>query len=214
MTALFAPALWDARQDVTEAPDTDPWRALFDRARGGDDAALEELCTLARPRLYRAAFALLKDPDEADDIAQEALVRAVTKRFLFLGKGSVGGWMSRIAVNLAKNRLRDRGRRREILDQATEGELSAQGSAPKAGPRQDEALEEDEERARTRVRVQGALAELTPRQREVAELRLLGELPFADIGASLGITEANARVTFSQARKRLAKLLEEEGEES
>jgi len=106
----------------------DVLRGLFDRARGGDDRALDQLCRLMRPRLYRAAWSVLRDADDADDVAQEALVRAVTKRFLFLGSGSVGGWMTRIALNLAKNRRRDHGRRGDIVKAALPAELVARGA--------------------------------------------------------------------------------------
>src|ERR1041384_7173963 len=92
----------------------DPLRELFDQARGGDARALERLCAEMRPRLYKTAWAILRDSHAADDIAQDALIRAVSRRFLFLGRGSVAGWMTRIAQNLAKNRLRDGKRRREI----------------------------------------------------------------------------------------------------
>ena len=57
--------------------------------------------------LYAQADQFTHDAHAAHDVAQEALVRAVTRRLLFLGTGSVAGWMTRIAVNLAKNRRRD-----------------------------------------------------------------------------------------------------------
>jgi RNA polymerase sigma-70 factor (ECF subfamily) len=180
-------------------PEGDPLRSLFDAARRGDDRALAQLCTAMRPRLYRAAYALLRDRDDADDVAQEALVRAVTRRFLFLGTGSVGGWMTRIACNLAKNKLRDARRRREILDGAQPAEAEARGLHAQAHKRADAVLVDDEDRQRLLQSI-----ELLPeRQRDVLRLRALGQLEFRDIAAALQITEANARVTFSQAQKHL-----------
>lgn len=184
--------------------------ALFIAARKGDAAALEELCGAMRPRLYRAAWALLKDRDEADDIAQEALVRAVSKRFTFLGRGSAEGWMIKIAVNLAKNRLRDRKRRREITEGASHEALRARGALADGPASPDAGVD----RAKERARLDRALATLSARQREIVELRVGGELSFAEVGRALGIKEANARVTFHQARQRLAAALERAPDEA
>jgi RNA polymerase sigma-70 factor (ECF subfamily) len=180
-------------------PVGDQLRPLFDRAREGDRVALEELCLVVRPRLYRAAFAIVRDRDEADDVAQEALVRAVTKRFMFLGTGSVVGWMSKIAVNLAKNRRRDHRRRGDILRSSTDGERDVRGAQPAAANNPERTADEKQQRGQLRE----ALAALTERQREVVELRVVADLSFKDIADALGMTEAHARVTFSQAKGRL-----------
>jgi RNA polymerase sigma-70 factor (ECF subfamily) len=174
-------------------------RSLFDRARGGDDRALDELCRLMRPRLYRTAWSVLRDADDADDVAQEALVRAVTKRFLFLGSGSVGGWMTRIALNLAKNRRRDQGRRGQIVQEALPAELVARGALADDVARPDDTVIA----ALDRARLEAAVAELSERQRDVVRLRAIVGLDFKAVGETLGITEENARVTFSQAKKKL-----------
>lgn len=181
------------------APDADPLRALFERARNGDTSALDALCSTMRPRLYRTAWAVLRDSDEADDVAQEALVRAVTRRLLFLGRGSVAGWMTRIALNLARNRLRDVRRRSEILSQAQPHEQSARGASPSSVPAPDEIAEAHE----MRMRMLAALDTLSERQREVVQLHAVAGLSFVEVADALHITHANARVTFSQAKQRL-----------
>src|SRR4051812_30968531 len=157
---------------TTAAAAGDPLRALFDRARAGDAQALEELCAAMRPRLYRAAYAIVGDRDEADDLAQEALIRAVARRVLFLGRGSVSGWMTRIAANLAKNRLRDGKRRREIVESATPDEKSARGAQPSA-PRAPDAVAAEHE---TKARLLVAVAALPDRQREVVRLHAIAQL--------------------------------------
>ena len=144
----MAPAANAALADP--ARDDAALRALFDRARDGDGDALNELCRCMRPRLVRTALAVVHDVDDADDIAQEALVRAMTRRFLFLGTGSVGGWMTRIALNLAKNRRRDSRRRGEILAAAPPGDLVARGAVASAAVVADHAVLERERRDRLR----------------------------------------------------------------
>jgi RNA polymerase sigma-70 factor (ECF subfamily) len=197
----MAPAANAALADP--ARDDAALRALFDRARDGDADALNELCRCMRPRLVRTALAVVHDVDDADDIAQEALVRAMTRRFLFLGTGSVGGWMTRIALNLAKNRRRDSRRRGEILAAAPPGDLVARGAVASAGVGADHAVLERERRDRLRQ----ALDALPDRQRDVVQLRAVAGLDFAAVAETLQITEANARVTFSQAKKKLLSLV-------
>lgn len=192
-----------APQVLAAAAPADPLRALFDAARTGDAAALEQLCAVMRPRLYRTAWAVLKDPDEADDVAQDALVRAVTRRFLFLGRGSVAGWMTRIALNLARNRLRDGRRRRQILDDASPAERAARGAAPAAPSGADQLAAE----AEARRRLTAAVAALPERQREVVALHVSAGLDWSDVAETLGITEANARMTYSNAKKKLLAVL-------
>lgn len=178
-------------------------RALFDRARDGDNGALSDLCKQMRPRLFRVAWSVLKNDDDADDVAQEALVKAVTRRFLFLGTGSVGGWMTTIALNLAKNRRRDRLRRADIVAHAAESDLVARGARAGDVPRPDAGVVDGDPRRR----MLEALAQLPERQREVVELRAVAGLEFKAVGTALGITEANARMSFSLAKKKLLSLL-------
>ena len=180
-------------------------RRLFDLARQGDPRALNTLCRTMRPRLFRAAWSVLRDKDEADDIAQEALVRAVTKRWLFLGTGSVGGWMTRIALNLAKNRRRDHRRRHEIVDGALPAELVARGALAQGHANADDALVKRADQER----LSAALEAMPARQRDVVRLRAVGGLDFKTVGETLGISEENARVTFSQAKKKLVSSLKE-----
>ncbi len=188
-----------APQVLAAAAPADALRALFDAARDGDGAALESLCAHMRPRLYRTAWAVLRDADEADDVAQDALVRALTRRFLFLGKGTVAGWMTRIALNLAKNRLRDAKRRRQILDDAPVAERAARGAAPNAPLEADRVAADRQARAR----LAAAVAMLPERQREVVELHVGAGLDWGEVAETLGITEANARMTYSNAKKKL-----------
>ncbi len=210
LSSRVFPAMMTASMNLTAnatpAPEEerDPLRAVFERARTGDESAQDALCRSLRPRLYRVAYSFVHDADIADDLAQEALVRTLTKRFLFLGRATVGGWATKIVVNLAKNHHRDRSRRREILDDAGDNAHAAHGLSPEAVVSADELVQRQQQQAR----IDAALNALTGRQQEVARLRLLAELSFAEIGRMLQMSEANARVTFHQARARLMGLLE------
>lgn len=169
-------------------------RALLRAARRGDQDAVHALCVALRPRLYKTALAVLGDASSADDVAQEALVRALSKLTLFGTRGSVGGWMSRIALNLAKNKLRDAAtrmaREADAMTHADNGAVPRTPSSLLAS-------------AAVRQNVLDALHALPPRQRDVAALRLLGELPFAEIAETLAIKDGAARMAFQKARLKL-----------
>lgn len=191
------------RSTVTSAarpPDDSPeqaFDALFGRAQKGDVRALDALVAQARPLLFRVAVSVVRDRTIADDIAQEALVRALTRRFTFLARGPVIAWMKKIAFHLALNHRRDALRRREILH-AQVGKPVAMADAP-FGESAERTLVDDEQR----VALLAAIDALPERQRQVLSLRVVGELSFAEIAKLLSISEANARVASSEAMKRV-----------
>jgi RNA polymerase sigma-70 factor (ECF subfamily) len=205
---VFAPASADAVRDaavvkpavrkgsVSTLADLDS-DALFARARAGDDDAMSVLIARVRPALYRVALSVVHDSALADDVAQEALVRALTRRFTFLARGPVVAWMKKIALRLALNRRRDLARRRELLA-TKEHTAVAMASAPFGGPPEDTLVDSE-----TRREILHALDALPARQREVLSLRIIGELSFAEIATLLSMSEANARVTSSQAMQKL-----------
>ena len=205
--AAPAGALSRPRLSVNDipAPEFESIDALFARARRRERPAVEALCLRMRPRLFQIALGVLHDADEADDVAQDALIAALNKRALFLGRGKAANWMSRIALNLAKNRRRDRVRRAALLAEATpeKTERFSASSPPDA----DQSLQQ---RA-VRARVLAALDRLPPRQRDVARLRLFAELSFAEIAQVLRMREATARVSASQAMRKLRAALADMG---
>lgn len=170
----------------TATPDDGALVAAF---RAGDRRSFE---TLVR-RHERLVVGVLRrfhdDRDVVDDLAQRAFVTAL-ERIADL-RGAFRPWLLRIAANLAKNHLRDHAKFvRDEPDRAID-------------PRPDEAMD----LARRRGHVRTALAALSERQREIVLLRIDGEVPFAQIAESLGITENNAKVTYCHATRRLRELV-------
>lgn len=172
---------------------------LWLAARHGDALATDALCRQLRPQLYRVAFAWLQDADEADDVAQEALVRALVEKFWLGAPKNIRAWMNKVAQNLARNKARNRSRRAEILRDAAPQALQARGALALGTETGLDNLLQQERKARTEM----TLSHLPQRQREVATLRLYGQLSFAEIGAALGIREDNARVIFGKAKKNI-----------
>ena len=86
---------------------------LVDRARARDEAAVRAITKRYNRRLFRIARSILRDDAEAEDVVQEAYVRAFTGLDMFRGDASFGTWITRIAMNEALGRLR---RRRPTVD--------------------------------------------------------------------------------------------------
>jgi len=169
----------------------------------GDDEAFGELVRRHQGLVIAIVRRYARTAEDARDLAQRTFLRAfeAARRTLRRGGGAVPfkSWLVRIAVNLAKNHLRDESRFARAPLEAIEAEHA---SAPD-GP-------ERLERAERQRRVRQEVLRLPRRQREVLTLRVDAELPFADIALALGITENAAKVSFHHAVTRLRAGIEED----
>jgi RNA polymerase sigma-70 factor (ECF subfamily) len=164
--------------------------------RAGDRNAFEALVRRYQRPVLGIARRFARDDDDAEDLAQRAFINASERAEGWRG-GSFKSWLFRIVINLAKNHIRDVAR----FDRSTEAaELEARS----------EASSPEERIARTQQQraLREAVAKLPRRQREVLLLRIDGDLPFAEVAATLGITEVNAKVNFHHAVQRLKKLVQ------
>ncbi len=85
--------------------------ALVDAAKGGDQRAFEALFRRYRPRIYALALHLTGEPSDAEDITQDAFLKAYSKLGEFEGRSEFFTWLYRIALHRALNIKRNRGRR-------------------------------------------------------------------------------------------------------
>lgn len=175
-------------QQVAAADDED--RRSLEAFRRGDRRAFEALVRRHQKPVWAVALRFARDRDAAEDLAQRAFLLALERVDEL--RGAFRPWLMRIAVNLAKNHVRDHAK----FDR---------GATPEGAhePLPDEAI--DGERRRRQVRA--AMAGLSDRQREVVMLRIDAQLPFAEVALALEITENNAKVTFHQAVRRLRELI-------
>jgi RNA polymerase sigma-70 factor, ECF subfamily len=84
------------------------------RARAGDLAAFEELVRTHQADVYRLALHLVRDPETAEDVTQEAFVHAFRSLRRFRGTAKFSTWLYRIARNCAVDAIRRRDRRRRL----------------------------------------------------------------------------------------------------
>jgi RNA polymerase sigma-70 factor (ECF subfamily) len=166
----------------------------------GDEDAFSELWRRHHPVVHLVVRRYARTPEDARDLVQRAFLRVLTavRRASRRSPVPFRPWLLRIAVNLGKNHARDERRWRREGDDAV-----AERADP--APRADELLE----RRRREEAVRAAVLELPRRQREVLTLRVDAGLSFAEVSATLGITETNARVHYHHAARRLARIVQE-----
>jgi RNA polymerase sigma-70 factor, ECF subfamily len=186
----MSPPAWPYHSQEVMGPDE---AFLLARARRGDASAFEEIVRLYQRRVYGVALRIVRAHDVADDVTQEAFLRAWRSLERFELGRPFGPWVCRIAANLAVNHVRSPRAREEGLPEA-----HAETRSREPGPL---GALLDAEGARV---LEAALAELPQEQRAVLVLRAVEELSYAEIAASLGISAGTVMSRLYRARERLA----------
>jgi RNA polymerase sigma-70 factor (ECF subfamily) len=168
------------------------------RVCAGEDALFEHLMRRHNPRVYRTARAILRDESEAEDVMQDAFVRAYEHLRDFDGRARFSTWLTRIAVHEALARLR-RGKRSSALDSHVGVPLMS--TRPPPNPEQQ--LSEAEMRAA----LEAAVAKLPDDFRSVFVLRAVESMSGAETADCLGIPEETVKTRLHRARARLQELL-------
>jgi RNA polymerase sigma-70 factor, ECF subfamily len=186
----MSPPAWPYHSQEVMGPDE---AFLLARARRGDASAFEEIVRLYQRRVYGVALRIVRAHDVADDVTQEAFLRAWRSLERFELGRPFGPWVCRIAANLAVNHVRSPRAREEGLPEA-----HAETRSREPGPL---GALLDAEGARV---LEAALAELPQEQRAVLVLRAVEELSYAEIAESLGISAGTVMSRLYRARERLA----------
>jgi RNA polymerase sigma-70 factor (ECF subfamily) len=182
---------------VREAEAGDAPRFL-DRLRAGDAPAFEELVMTYQHRVFGVALRMLGNRAEAEDVAQEAFVRAHRALGAFRGDAKLSTWLYAITSRLCLNRLASGERR-----MARQGE-DALLRLSDAGPRPDAALE----RRELETALGRAIAELPEDRRIVVVLRDLEGLSYEEIAQVLELELGTVRSRLHRARAELKQKLE------
>ncbi|WP_457093726.1 RNA polymerase sigma factor [Microvirga sp. P5_D2] len=184
----------------------DDW-ALVERARQRDGAAVRLIMQRHNRRLYRAARSILNDDAEAEDVVQEAYVRAFTHLDGFRGEAQLSTWLTRIALNEALGRLR---RRRTTVGLKDIDAISDQGEArviylPSA--RQDSDPEAAAARTQVRRLLERAVDQLPNSFRMVFVLRDIEEMSVEETASHLGLRPETVKTRLHRARRLLREAL-------
>ncbi len=170
---------------------------LIVQAQAGNLFAFEELVRRYQRRVYAVALRIARRHDVADDVVQEACVRAHQNLSRFDVTRPFGPWICRIAANLAINHLRSPESREDELPEGHQ-ETPAAGQDALSGVLEQEAQ---------RVLAQ-AVAQLPLEQRVVFVLRTSEELSYKEIAEELQISEGTVMSRLFRARERLRTALQ------
>ncbi|WP_262265923.1 RNA polymerase sigma factor [Microvirga yunnanensis] len=193
---------------VAAAPlDTLDDAALVERARNRDGAAVRLIMQRHNRRLFRVARSVLHDDAEAEDVVQEAYVRAFTHLDGFRGEAQLSTWLTRIALNEALGRLR---RRRITVGLEDIDAISGQGEArviylPSA--RQDSDPEAAAAQAQVWRLLERAVDQLPDSFRMVFVLRDIEEMSIEETASHLGLRPETVKTRLHRARRLLRQSL-------
>lgn len=166
---------------------------LIELAQRGDTAAFETLVGRHASMVYNLALRTLGDPHEAEDVAQEAFVRAWRGLPNFRAEAQLGTWLYRIVTNLCYNRLPRLRQELAALDPDTE--LMVADTAAGA--------EHTLLTAELRQQLQTAFDQLPESYRLVLTLRYVQELSYDEIAAVLAMPLGTVKAAISRGRAQL-----------
>lgn len=169
---------------------------LLARARQGDLQAYEEIVGRHQRRVYGVALRIVRSHAVADDVAQEAFLKAWQALDRFdLGR-PFGPWVCRIAANLAVNHVRSPVAREDPLPEG-HGETRSSSEDPLSAVLGDEA----------QGLLDRALEDLPPDQRAVFVLRAVEEMSYKEIAEALDLSPGTVMSRLFRAREKLARAL-------
>ena len=142
--------------------------------------------------VYRVALSMVSDPDLAQDVAQDAFIKAFRALGGFRGDSAFRTWLLTVAANTARGALRQRGRRRE-----TDLETAPPVASQDPNPEEQAAVAEAASRARE------LMDRLPEKQKMSVQLRIDEGLSFREIGDVIGSSEGAARVNYFHGIRRL-----------
>jgi RNA polymerase sigma-70 factor (ECF subfamily) len=194
---------------VTQTASLNPYK-IVSAPHAGGQVAFEELHAIYSKRLYRTIVAITKNPDDAEDVLQETLLRAYLARESFEGRSSIYSWLTRIAINSALMVLRKRRVRSEFLfdpqpdDRGESISFEVRDSAP--NPEELCVLHQHQ------LKTLHALRRLRPHLREPIRMQLMYGRSVKEISCALDISEAAVKSRLYRARQRLSATRNEEGQ--
>ena len=170
-------------------------RELVERAKQGDTGAYDALVSQYLKRVISIAWGIVRNAHDAEDLAQEAFVKAYENLGRFRSEEPFGPWIYRIATNLSLDVLKHRKRIRH--EEITELEPAGRRDNADLGASSNEIAR----------RIDEAIEELPDMQRIVARLHLVEQFEHQEIAAMTGLSEGTVRSHLSLGRKKLKEKL-------
>lgn len=195
VTFSAQPALFSKMQlveamavSVARKPESLTDEEVVARVRAGETALYEVILRRYNQRLYRVARAILRNDGEAEDVMQDAYVRAYEHLDQFAGRAPFSTWLTRIAVHESLARLRRRNRIQQLDETEHDGGAPMNLAANSPDP------EQSASGAQLRELLEAAVMDLPESYRTVIMLRDIEEMSTAETADALDLTEQNVKV--------------------
>jgi RNA polymerase sigma-70 factor (ECF subfamily) len=184
---------------------------LLDRCRAGDEEAFDDLVRRHQQRAFNVAFQVLRDREDATEVAQDAFVRIYRSVNEFRGECEFTTWLHQIVVNLARNKHRwwkRRGRQASVsLDSPVE---MGDGEAPMQVAASGDAPDVESVKAEFVQLLSRRMEELPRKLREVLVLRNVEDLSYEQIATVLDCSVGTVKSRIARAREALRESMQDE----
>ena len=167
---------------------------LVEACKRGDQKAQFELYRLYHVAMYNTSLRIVGDSDDAEDVMQEAFLKAFTKLNSYRGEVSFGAWLKRIVINKALDFIRLKKEQISLEDAGDIGEMVEESSISMDVEYRADAIKK-------------AIYDLPEGYRVVLSLILLEGYDHDEVSSILNITNATSRTQYHRAKKKLIELL-------
>src|SRR5215212_8425572 len=190
---------------MTDSAGAPAERELIDRTLGGDGAAFAVLVERFQRKIFRVAYAIVRDDMEADTVTQDTFVQAYTHLARFQGRAEFETWLTRIAINRSRDALR---RRRfvslfTLRDDGSESETLIEPVDERPDP------ERQLLSSQLRKAIGRAERGLSSQQKTIFRLRHYENLPLEEIAEAMGLKAGTVRAHLFRAIHKIRKELAE-----
>lgn len=187
-------------------------RLLVDRFKAGDQTAFDEMVSRYWDRIYAMVNQLLRNTQDAEEVTQDAFIRAHRGLEKFRGDSAFSTWLYQIATNLARNRYWYWWRRKRDKSISFDQPLSADSETSLAEIFPSDAETPHELTATQEFvdRVAACMETLNEKHREILTLRNVQNLSYEEIASIVGISVGTVKSRIARARESLRKKLGDE----
>ena len=187
-------------------------RVLVDRFKSGDQSAFDEMVSRYWDRIYSMVHQLLRNPEDAEEVTQDAFIRAHRGLVNFRGDSAFSTWLYQIATNLARNRYWYWWRRKRDKTISFDAPVSGENDTTLADiiPAEVETPDDITVTQEFVDRIATGMGRLSSKHREILTLRNIKNLSYEEIADILGISVGTVKSRIARARESLRSKLGED----
>lgn len=187
-------------------------RLLVDRFKNGDRSAFDEMVSRYWDRIYSMVHQLLRNQQDAEEVTQDAFIRAHRGLVNFRGESAFSTWLYQIATNLARNRYWYWWRRKRDKSVSFDAPVSSENDMTLADiiPAEVESPDDITVNQEFVARIGQGMERLSAKHREILVLRNIKNMSYEEIASILGISVGTVKSRIARARESLRSKLGED----